>query len=180
MNMAILPTTTFQHPDDDWFKTVNGGKIHSIIPNPTPIPSISPSNISGQQSITSGFISNGNTGNTIYTHGAIGNVSLNYDTVKKFNLKEFEYAIRGEMYTVQKVMSDLDYFQMESKLQMQLPDFIKQELVYKLAEYLMQSKSILFTAQTNNTTLEKTFRASIFATPDSQVRILKEFQKRNT
>lgn len=121
----------------------------------------------------------GTVGNTIY-NSSVGNVSLNYDTVKKFNLKELEYAIRGEMVTVEMVMSDLDYLEKESKLQMQLADVIKQELVHKLAERLMQSKSILFTAQTNNATMGKTFRASIFATSDSNVRILKEFQKRNT
>jgi len=154
--MSVLPTTTFQQPGDEWFKSVNGGTLphHSVVANPTPIPT--------------------------YSNSSVGNVSLNYDTVKKFNLKELEYAIRGEMVTVEMVMSDLDYLEKESKLQMQLADVIKQELVHKLAERLMQSKSILFTAQTNNVTMGKTFRASIFATSDSNVRILKEFQKRNT
>jgi hypothetical protein len=38
--MAVLPTTTFQQPDDEWFKSVNGGTLphHNVVFTPTPIP----------------------------------------------------------------------------------------------------------------------------------------------
>lgn len=107
-----------------------------------------------------------------------GTIGISEDAIKSLN--ELQYAIRGEMVAVQKVMSDLDYFEMESKMQMKLPDFIKRELVIKMAEEMMKTNKIFFTAQANSTTGERIFRATVFATSDSNVQILKEYSKRNT
>jgi hypothetical protein len=119
-------------------------------------------------------------GNTISTYGNNGTIGISEDAIKRFNLNELQYAIRGEMIIAQKVMSDLDYFDMESKMQVKVSDSIKQELVYKLAEEMMRNNKILFTAQADPSTGERTFRASIYATSDTNVQILKEYRKRNT
>jgi hypothetical protein len=133
--MSVLPTTTFQHPDDEWFKSVNGGTLphHSVVANPTPIP--------------------------IYNNNSV--------TYK-------EYIIKGEMLTVQKVYSDLDYLQLENMWSTKAPDVIKKQLLELLVERLHMEKCISFVMIQDPTTHAKCFRARIFATPDNQTRIVKE------
>jgi hypothetical protein len=133
--MSVLPTTIFQHPDDEWFKSVNGGTLphHSVVANPTPIPTYN-------------------------------NSSVTYK----------EYVIKGEMLTVQKVYSDLDYFELESVWGTKTPEIIKRLLVELMVEELYNNKCITFVMQQDHATLARCFRARIFATPDNQTRIVKE------
>ena len=90
-----------------------------------------------------------------------------------------EHLIQGEMITVQKVYSDLDYFELESKYQMDLPNIIKEELLDELVKELMKHTCISFTSQQDNVSLKRCFRARIFATPNDQVRIVKELLDKN-
>jgi hypothetical protein len=93
------------------------------------------------------------------------------------NIKE--NLIQGEMITVQKVYSDLDYSELESKYQMDLPNIIKEELLDMLVDELMKHTCISFTMQQDVSTLKRCFRARIFATPDNQTRIVKELLSKN-
>ena len=93
------------------------------------------------------------------------------------NIKE--NIIKGEMIYVQKVYSDFDYSELESKYQMDLPNIIKEELMDELIKELMKHTCISFTSQQDNLTLERCFRARIFATPNDQVRIVKELLDKN-
>ena len=95
------------------------------------------------------------------------------------NINYKEHLIQGEMITVQKVYSDLDYFELESKYQKDLPNIIKEELMDELIKELMKHTCISFTSQEDNLTLKKCFRARIFATPNDQVRIVKELLDKN-
>ena len=90
-----------------------------------------------------------------------------------------EHLIQGEMIYVQKVYSDFDYSELESKYQMDLPNIIKEELMDELIKELMKHTCISFTSQQDNLTLERCFRARIFATPNDQVRIVKELLDKN-
>ena len=138
--MAVLPTKIFTQPDDEWFKSVNGGTLphHSVVANPTSIPTYDNSSVMPKH-----------------------------------------YAIKGEMVTVQNVISDLKYFELESVLGVNLPNFIKEELISLLIKEMMNQNCISFTAQQDPTTLNRCFRARIFATPDSQIRIVKELLDKN-
>lgn len=132
--MAILQTT-FQQPDDEWFKSVNGGTLphHSVVANATPIPTYDNSSV-----ITK------------------------------------DYAIKGEMLTVQKVYRDLDYFELENAWGTKTPDVIKRQLLDLLVNELYNKNFVSFVMMQDHSTLERCFRARIFATPDDQTRIVKE------
>jgi hypothetical protein len=93
------------------------------------------------------------------------------------NIKE--NIIKGEMISVQKVYSELDYVEMQSKYQIDLPNIIKEELLDILVDELMKSTCISFTMQQDVSTLKRCFRARIFATPDNQTRIVKELLPKN-
>ena len=101
---------------------------------------------------------------------------ITYDNTT-VNVKE--HLIQGEMITVQKVYSDLDYFELESKYQMDLSNIIKEELLDELVKELMKHTCISFTSQQDNVSLKRCFRARIFATPNDQVRIVKELLDKN-
>jgi hypothetical protein len=93
------------------------------------------------------------------------------------NIKE--NIIKGEMIYVQKVYSDLDYSELESKYQMDLSNIIKEELLDILVDELMKHTCISFTMQQDVFTLKRCFRARIFATPDNQTKIVKELLSKN-
>lgn len=93
------------------------------------------------------------------------------------NIKE--NIIKGEIISVQKVYSDFDYVEMQSKYQMDLPNIIKEELLDILVDELMKRTCISFTMQQDVSTLKRCFRARIFATPDNQTRIVKELLSKN-
>ena len=85
-----------------------------------------------------------------------------------------DYAIKGEMLTVQKPYSDLDYFELENKCGIKTPDVIKSQLLNLLVNELYNKNFISFVMIQDPTTLNRCFRARIFVTPDSQTRIVKE------
>ena len=89
-------------------------------------------------------------------------------------VNEKHHVIKGEMITVQKVYSDLDYFELESKYRIDLANVIKEELLDILVDELMKHNCVSFTMQQDHTTLERCFRARIFATPDDLTRVVKE------
>ena len=95
------------------------------------------------------------------------------------NVSTKEHLIQGEMITVQKVYSDLNYFELESKYQMDLPDIIKEELMDELVKELKKHNSISFTSQIDPAAGDRYFRARIFVTPNDQVRIVKELLDKN-
>jgi hypothetical protein len=94
-------------------------------------------------------------------------------------VNEKHHVIKGEMITVQKVYSDLDYFELESKYQIDLPNVIKEELLDALVYELMKHNCVSFTMQQDHNTLERYFRARIFATPDDLTRVVKELLDKN-
>lgn len=103
----------------------------------------------------------------------------NYYQIDTGGVSTKEHLIQGEMITVHQVYSDLDYLELESKYQMQLPNFIKVQLMTSLVEELKKHNSISFTSQIDSASGDRYFRARIFATPNDQVRIVKELLYKN-
>jgi hypothetical protein len=108
-----------------------------------------------------------------------GGLAVQWDNTSGQQLNEKHHVIKGEMIYVQKVYSDFDYSELESKYQMDLPNIIKEELLDILVDELMKHTCISFTMQQDVSTLKRCFRARIFATPNDQVRIVKELLDKN-
>ena len=89
-------------------------------------------------------------------------------------VNEKHHVIKGEMITVQKVYGDLEYFEVESVWGTKTPEIIKRQLVELMVEELYNKKCITFMVQQDHMTLERCFRARIFATPDDLTRVVRE------
>lgn len=87
------------------------------------------------------------------------------------------YAIAGDCIQVQEVVSDFNYMRADSSFsEQQYNDFIKMQLCRLLVDEMMKSKYIEFTSEYNPNKDSKIFRARIFATPDAQVRLLRQLK----
>ena len=78
-----------------------------------------------------------------------------------------EVAIKGECFNVSINFTQLDLIQGLT------PDEIKQMLIRDLVKEMMHGNYIEFTKSEDVTNCNTTFRARIFAVPDSQVRLLR-------
>lgn len=113
-----------------------------------------------------------------HAHSVIANATP-FPPANGNSISTKEHLIQGEMITVQKMYSDLIYFEMESKWQMDLPDIIKEELMDKLVGELMKHNCISFTTQIDPASGDRYFRARIFATPNDQTVIIRELLSKN-
>jgi ribosomal protein S11 len=84
-----------------------------------------------------------------------------------------EYAIQGQMYKVSYTVSDAMIATMQTAVN---PDDIKKKMVHMLAEELWKNNAIEFT-KIESYDGNHVFHARIFATPNTQVRILRENPK---
>jgi hypothetical protein len=103
-----------------------------------------------------------------------------YDTHMAQLPETYDYAIRGEMIVANYSMSEYEYQMRKQELNMDFDTFVKLELTKILCEELAKSKRVEFTKSQDVASGVSHFRARIFATPDSQVRIVRELRKNNT
>ena len=106
---------------------------------------------------------------------AVGSITTH---VMMPNINTKEYAIQGQMLIVQKT---LDAYELErtglSANVKNFEDEIKKELIQEMVREIVREKCIEFTSQKDMMTNSVTYRARIFVTPDSNVRIIREWQK---
>ena len=84
-----------------------------------------------------------------------------------------DHTYQGKMVTAQHTISDVDVEMMN----MNMGDFkemIKKELLIKLLDEIVKSNLIEFTSQSDVATGHTHYRARIYATPDSQVRMIRK------
>ena len=93
------------------------------------------------------------------------------------DIKDMEYAIKGNMIKAQLIVSDLEQLQMNVAT---FQDDIKQKLLMVLLDELMKTKSVEFTKMPHHSHGLTYFRVRMFAVPDDQVRILRVSQIDNT
>lgn len=108
--------------------------------------------------------------------GSMGGVSITNIAMPNINTKE--YAIQGRMLTVEKV---LDSYELErTGLSANIKNFedeIKIDLIRQMMEEIVKGNCIEFTSQKDMLTGAVTYRARIFVTPDTNVRIIRQVQK---
>lgn len=105
-----------------------------------------------------------------------GTIDPNYPTQRPVppDYDQKEYAIAGECLAVS---FSIDMFALEKySNENAAKDEIKKRLCQQLVEEMMKSKYIEFTSEHNKLTDIKIFRARIFATPDAQVRLLRQLK----
>ena len=94
------------------------------------------------------------------------------------NINTKEFAIQGQMLMVQKT---LDAYELErtglSANIKNYEDEIKRQLIQEMLSEMVREKCIEFTSQKDMLTGNVTYRARVFVTPDSQVRIIRQVQK---
>jgi len=94
------------------------------------------------------------------------------------NINTKDYAIQGQMLMVQKV---LDSYELErtglSANIKNYEDEIKKELIQEMVREIVKRNCIEFTSQKDMLSGNVTYRARVFVTPDSQVRIIRQVQK---
>ena len=89
-----------------------------------------------------------------------------------YSLNNIEYAIQGQMVSTTIRMP-------EQLLETISKDQIKLDLALDIAKQLVYCKCMEFTSQKDIVTMDVTYRARIFAVPDTQVRILRVMQENN-
>ena len=94
------------------------------------------------------------------------------------NINTKEFAIQGQMLMVQKVLDsyELDRTGLSANIK-NYEDEIKKELIEGLVKEILSQRCIEFTSQKDMLTGNVTYRARVFVTPDSQVRIIRQVQK---
>lgn len=95
-------------------------------------------------------------------------------TITSINVMDHTY--QGKMVTAQFTIFDSD----EKICKMPTGDFkeyVKQELLQKLLQEMMKCNLIEFTSQSDVATGHTHYRARIFATPDTQVRLIRKSKK---
>ncbi len=92
------------------------------------------------------------------------------------DIKEMQYAIKGNMIKAQLIVSDLEQVQMNPAT---FQDDIKQRLLMVLLDEIMKTRSVEFTKMPHHSHGLTYFRARMFAVPDDQVKILRLSQINN-
>ncbi|NBW34198.1 MAG: hypothetical protein EBR30_04105 [Cytophagia bacterium] len=111
------------------------------------------------------------TGPLSITNGGIGTFS----TITAID-HTYDHTYQGKMVTAQHTVSDVDV----EMLKMNMGDFkdmIKKELLHKLLDEIVKSNLIEFTSQSDVASAHTHYRARIYATPDSQVRMIRKSMK---
>jgi hypothetical protein len=87
------------------------------------------------------------------------------------------YSVAGDCLGVECKVSDFHFMRADSSMSDQeYNDYIKRQLCQLLVEEMMESRYIEFTSEYSNLKDEIIFRARIFATPDGQVRMLRQLK----
>jgi hypothetical protein len=84
-----------------------------------------------------------------------------------------DHTYQGQMVTVQHTISEVN----DEILKMNMGEFknmIKKELLHKLLDEIVKNNLIEFTSQTDVAAGQTHYRARLFATPDSQVRLIRK------
>ncbi len=104
------------------------------------------------------------TGPLSITNGGIGTIT---------NINVYDHTYQGKMVTAQHTVSDVDVEMMKMSIG-DFKDMIKKELLIKLLDEIVKSNLIEFTSQSDVATGHTHYRARIFATPDSQIRMIRK------
>ena len=94
------------------------------------------------------------------------------------NINTKEFAIQGQMLAVEKIMNsyELERTGLSANVK-NFEDEIKKELIQEMVREIVKRNCIEFTSQKDMLTGNVTYRARVFVTPDSQVRIIRQVQK---
>jgi hypothetical protein len=94
------------------------------------------------------------------------------------NINTKDYAIQGQMLTVEKVLNsyELERTGLSANIK-NFEDEIKKELIQKLLHEIVRQRCIEFTSQKDMLTNSVVYRARIYVTPDEQTRIIRQIQK---
>ena len=87
-----------------------------------------------------------------------------------------DHTYQGKMVTSQHTISDGDVEMMKMSMG-DFKDMIKEKLLHKLLDEIVKSNLIEFTSQSDVATGQTHYRARIFATPDTQVRLIRKSMK---
>lgn len=87
-----------------------------------------------------------------------------------------ENTIPGRMFATQYVMTMEEHIAMKAMNDAQLEHSIKEKLAIQLARELLNSKHIEFTRQNDIQRGRFVYRARLYAVPDDQVRILRQYE----
>lgn len=87
-----------------------------------------------------------------------------------------DHTYQGKMVTAQHTVSDTDPGICKIPVG-EFKDMIKKELLHKLLDEIVKSNLIEFTSQSDVVSGQTHYRARIFATPDSQVRLIRKSMK---
>lgn len=113
----------------------------------------------------------------ITTDGGTADPNYPYPHLNPGNIKvaEQNYSLAGDCFKTELVIDEqtlMEYIISEEELK----ESIKKQLCAKLVDELTKSKYVEFTCEENRSTNKKIFRARIFATPDAQVRMLRQIK----
>lgn len=92
------------------------------------------------------------------------------------SINSHEYTIKGNMLSTQITMSDLEFLKINPQT---FQSDIKQQLMVRLLDEIMKTRSVEFTKSEDLSFGRTHFRARLFAVPDDQVRILRVSQINN-
>ena len=92
------------------------------------------------------------------------------------NINVYDHTYQGKMVTAQHTVSDVDVEMMKMSMG-DFKDMIKEKLLHKLLDEIVKSNLIEFTSQSDVASGHTHYRARIFATPDSQVRLIRKSMK---
>ncbi len=92
------------------------------------------------------------------------------------NINVYDHTYQGKMVTAQHTVSDVDVEMMKMSMG-DFKDMIKEKLLHKLLDEIVKCNLIEFTSQSDVATGHTHYRARIFATPDTQVRLIRKSMK---
>ena len=146
----------------------------STIPKHLLDPSIMPMDDPTAAVLPQGSLTYPGSGGT-FAAPAVGSITTH---VMMPNINTKEFAIQGQMLAVEKILNsyELERTGLSSNVK-NFEDEIKKELIQEMVREIVKRNCIEFTSQKDMLTGNVTYRARVFVTPDSQVRIIRQVQK---
>ena len=86
-------------------------------------------------------------------------------------------TVQGEMLYTEITMSEYELMRSGGMTPDEFKDQIKLDLCYQMVKQLVASKMVEFTEEKQVDTDSRIFRARIFATPDTQVQLIRKFHQ---
>ena len=102
---------------------------------------------------------------------AITSLPYKYNEVIEF--ETVDHAIQGKMVVCHMQFDDVDV----RRLPGSEVDFIRQSIVSKIGEFMIDNKLVEFTQQQDVMTGKTMIRARVFVTPDEQVRLIRTLKR---